>query len=65
MLFLPYSMASVGQRQMHAIQWVQSPPQTGLPSRSVMLLVGQSRAHWPQPIQASLTVKARSFTKQP
>ena len=46
------------------MQWVQSPPQTGLPSRMVMLLVGQRRAHWPQPVQASLAVKALEFTIQ-
>ena len=41
-LFLPYSMASAGQRQIQAMQWVQSPPQTGLPFWIVMLFVGQS-----------------------
>ena len=30
-LFFPYSMASVGQELMQAMQWVQFPPQTGLP----------------------------------
>lgn len=36
----------------------------GLASRRVMLLVGQRRTHWPQPVQASETVKALDLTKQ-
>ena len=63
-LFFPYSMAAAGQRQMQAMQWVQPGPHTGLPSRRVMLPVGHSRAHWPQPVQASPAVKARDFTKR-
>ena len=46
------------------MQWVQPLPQTGLASRRVMLLVGQRRTHWPQPVQASETVKALDLTNQ-
>ena len=49
---------------MQAMQWVQALPQTGLPPRSAMLPVGHRRAHWPQPVQASETVKALDLTKQ-
>ena len=49
---------------MQAIQWVQLCPQMGLPFCNVILLVGQRKAHWPQPMQASETVKAFALTKQ-
>ena len=49
---------------MQVIQWVQSLPQTGFPSLSVMLFVGQRFAHWPHPVQASDTVNASALTKQ-
>ena len=48
---------------MQAMQWVQSLPQTGLPSRRTMLLVGHHRTHWPQPVQASLAVKGPALTQ--
>ena len=48
---------------MQAMQWVQSLPQTGLPSRRTMLLVGHRRTHWPQPVQASLAVKGPALTQ--
>ena len=50
---------------MHAMQWVHSPSQTGLPSLIVMLLVGHSRAHSPQPVQPLPAANAFAFTKQP
>ena len=48
---------------MHAMQWVQALPQTGLPSFSVTLFIGQRFAHCPQLMQASDTVKAFALTK--
>ena len=54
-------MASVGQPQMQAMQWVQLPFHTGFPSASSMLFSGQRRTHLPQETQASETVKPLSL----
>ena len=51
---LPYSIARFGQRLMQAMQCVQFPPQTGLPSRSVMLFSGQTFSQSPQPTHFSV-----------
>jgi hypothetical protein len=53
MLFLPYSIASVGQAVMHAMQWVQLPFHVGFPSVRVTLLGGHSLVHFPQEIHFS------------
>ena len=60
----PNPSEMLSQPQMQAMQWVQFCPQTGFPVCRVMLLVGQRRTHWPQPVQAFPTVKAFAFTKQ-
>ena len=54
-------MASVGHPQMQAIQWVQFPFHTGLPSAMSMLFKGHRFAHFPQETQASETVKPLSL----
>ena len=48
---------------MHAMQWVQFLPQTGLLSSSVTLFIGQRFTHCPQPMQALDAVKAFALTK--
>ena len=48
---------------MHAMQWVQFLPQTGVPFLIATLLIGQRFAHCPQPMQASEAVKASALTK--
>ena len=53
-LCLPYSIASLGQRLMQAIQCVQSFPHTGFPFSSRMLCIGHTSAHFPQEMQVSL-----------
>lgn len=55
MLCLPYSIASLEQQLMHAMQWVQSLPQTGLPLSRCMLDKGHARTHMPHDMQASVT----------
>ena len=47
---------------MQAMQWVQRPPQTGVPSRSRRLPSGQAFSHLPQRMQASETVKGLALT---
>ena len=57
-------MAAVGQSQMQAIQWVQLPFHTGLPSTRWMLFMTQPSTHLPQEMHASDTRKALSFTNR-
>jgi len=51
-------MAWLGQRLMHAMQWVQLLPQTGKPFFRRILFKGQLLAHFPQDMQAPV---ARNF----
>lgn len=50
-------MASVGQEERQAMQWVQRLPQTGLPFSRWMLPRGHTASHLPQEMQALETVK--------
>ena len=52
-----YSIASVGHPPIQAMQWVQRPFHTGFPPSIDMLFSGHRRAHFPQEIHLSETVK--------
>ena len=60
----PYSMARAGQAFMQAIQCMQCPSQRGRPSWMAMSLTGRA-PYLPQPMQAPVARKARSFMKAP
>ena len=52
-------MASLGQWQMHAMQWVQFFPQTGVPFVRRMLFRGQITAHLPQDVQEQVNINIK------